>query len=65
MMMLHFDKRQVMFACVFACPFACEIFGVHVAGNGLGMRVEEPLIALACLMPCVQGAQVFEITKVL
>ena len=65
MMMLHLDKWQTVFMCVFTCPFACEIFGVHVAGNDLRMRIEEPFVALTRFFPCVHGTQVLEIAKVL
>ena len=41
MMMLDFDKRQIVLPCPLACPLARQIAGMHVACQGGRRQVKE------------------------
>ena len=63
-MVLHFAQRQAGVALLNG-PFAREVFGVHVACNGVGRRFEQRLEAAERLEPGVVGIGVLQIADVL
>ena len=65
MMMLNFDKRQIVLPCLFARPLARQIAGMHVACQGGRRQVKEIFQAHARGVPGIEGPAVFNIADML
>ena len=65
MMMLDFDKRQIVLPCLLACPLARQIAGMHVACQGGRRQVKEVFQAYAGGAPGIEGRAVFDIADML
>ena len=65
MMMLDFDKRQIVLPCQFTRPLARQIAGMHVTCQGGRRQVKEVFQARARGVPGIEGLAVFDIADML
>lgn len=65
MMVLDFDKRQVVLPCLLARPLARQITGMHIACQGGRRQVKEVFQTRARGAPSIESRAVFDIADML
>lgn len=65
MMVLDFDKRQIVLPCLLARPLARQIAGMYVACQGGRRQVKEVFQTRACGAPSIESRAVFDIADML
>lgn len=65
MMVLDFDKRQIVLPCLLARPLARQIAGMHVACQGGRRQVKEVFQTRERGAPGIEGSAVFNIADML
>ena len=65
MMVLDFDKRQIVLPCLLARPLARQIVGMHVACQGGRRQVKEAFQTRARGAPSIESRAVFDIADML